>query len=82
MLLIMMTADMAREETRGFFNRADFQQTDPERTGKLTYIKNVDGKPVAEIKAAPKLKEEFRNMPKLRVLFDENGDPVADADVL
>ena len=79
---IIMTADMAREETRGFFNRADFQQMDPERTGKLTYIKNVDGKPVAEIKPAPKLKEELKNLPKLRVLFDENGDVVPDADVL
>ena len=66
---IMMTACMAREETRGFFNRADHQQLDPERTGKLTYIKNVDGKPVAEIKAAPKLKEEFKNAPKLKTLF-------------
>ena len=66
---IIMTACMAREETRGFFNRADHQQQDPERTGKLTYIKNVDGKPVAEIKAAPKLKEEFKTAPKLYKMF-------------
>ncbi len=66
---IYMTACKARKETRGFFNRADAQQQDPERTGKLTYIKNEGGVPVAEIKAAPKLKEEFKTAPKLKEIF-------------
>ena len=56
---VYMQACMAREETRGFFNCADFQQKDPERNGKITYQHLADGVPVVEKRAAPKLKTEF-----------------------
>ncbi|MGN1003431.1 MAG: FAD-binding protein, partial [Oscillospiraceae bacterium] len=56
---VYMQACMSREETRGFFNRADFQEKDPERNGKITYQRLENGVPVVEKRAAPKLKAEF-----------------------
>ena len=56
---VYMQACMSREETRGFFNRADFQEKDDSRTGKITYQRLENGVPVVEKRAAPKLKAEF-----------------------
>ncbi|MGM9608097.1 MAG: FAD-dependent oxidoreductase [Oscillospiraceae bacterium] len=56
---IYMQACMSREETRGFFNRSDFQEKDPARDGKITYQRLENGVPVVEKRAAPKLKPEY-----------------------
>jgi succinate dehydrogenase/fumarate reductase flavoprotein subunit len=56
---IHMQACLARRETRGLFNRADFPEKDPARDGMLTYQRLESGEPVLELKRAPKLNPEL-----------------------
>lgn len=56
---IYMQACASRKETRGFFNRADYQEKDPARNGKLTYQRLENGEAIVELREAPKLKPEF-----------------------
>jgi succinate dehydrogenase/fumarate reductase flavoprotein subunit len=56
---VYMQACLSREETRGFFNRADFQDKDSSRDGKLTYQRFVNGEAAVEIREAPKLKPKY-----------------------
>lgn len=52
-------ACLAREETRGLFNRVDHPEKDPARDGKLTYQRLKDGELAIELREAPRLKPEF-----------------------
>jgi succinate dehydrogenase/fumarate reductase flavoprotein subunit len=56
---IHMQACLARRETRGLFNRADFPEKDPARDGMLTYQRLEDGEAVVELRRAPKLNSEL-----------------------
>jgi succinate dehydrogenase/fumarate reductase flavoprotein subunit len=58
---IYMKACMARRETRGLFNRADYPQKDPARDGKLTYQRFENDEVVVELKEAPRLNLELFN---------------------
>ncbi len=56
---LFMLASLARKESRGLYNRADYTEKDPARDGQLTYQRLENGKTVVELKEAPRLNLEL-----------------------